>query len=267
MKMKKLLMVLSVLVIGTSVWASGWDNYNGLSSNPILNGYYTNMYSNTIRAISGGAVTFNDSLTIANTKVLKSSCAMIDTVKGNGSTYISLVSVYGINVTGSEGIYSRALRGGSGITNWDILSSISNSWINLYGSVGKRFMINLGCGDTTKGFIVDSLPGGTWRLRGKSVGSTITSDTMKPGIIAMAKDTSLEVLTFTRTCATDTCAFMTGADTLTAAYIVCPLPTRGTPVGFMPFISGTAGGKLTVLRPIADTAKYDRVSITKIKQR
>ncbi len=71
---------------------------------------------------------------------------------------------------------------------------------------------------------------------------------------------------FTRTCTRDTLAYMTGADSLTSAYIVSPFATRGA-ITIPPYIAGIVGGKLVVDRPAADTASFDLYSVTKIKQR
>jgi len=90
--------------------------------------------------------------------------------------------------------------------------------------------------------------------------------TGKIGIVQVAKDTTLEVALFTRTCTRDTLAFMTGADSLTAAYIVNAFATRGA-ITVTPYIAGIVGGKLVVDRPAADTASYDRYSVTKFLQR
>jgi hypothetical protein len=102
---------------------------------------------------------------------------------------------------------------------------------------------------------------------GKRAGNKVVTDTIKANILTCAKDTSLEVALFTRTCTRDTLTFMTGADSLVAAYIVSPFYTRGAPTARNPYIAGVVGGKLIVDRPAADTATFDRYAVTKIKQR
>lgn len=82
----------------------------------------------------------------------------------------------------------------------------------------------------------------------------------------VAKDTTLEVLVMTRTCADDTCKEFTGSDSLTAGYFPVPFATRGA-ITISPYPAGQAGGKLIIRRPLADTAKYDRVWVLKISQR
>lgn len=84
--------------------------------------------------------------------------------------------------------------------------------------------------------------------------------------IAVAKDTTLEIALFTRTCTRDTLTYMTGADSLTAAYIVSPFGTRGA-ITCPPYVAGVVDGKLVIDRPAADTASYDRYSVTRIIQR
>lgn len=101
---------------------------------------------------------------------------------------------------------------------------------------------------------------------GRDSGVVAIRDTIRVNHLAIAKDTCLEVALFERTCTRDTLAFMTGADSLTCAFIVSPFGTRGA-ITVMPYIAGVVGGKLVVDRPAADTASYDRYSVTKIKQR
>lgn len=95
----------------------------------------------------------------------------------------------------------------------------------------------------------------------------VQADSGRFNTVLCAKDTSLEVALFTRTCTRDTLAFMTGSDSLVAAYIVSPFYTRGTPTARNPYIAGVVGGKLIVDRPAADTATFDRYAVTRIQQR
>jgi hypothetical protein len=69
---------------------------------------------------------------------------------------------------------------------------------------------------------------------------------------------------FTRTCTRDTLAVFTGADSLTAAYTVDAFATRGA-ITLKPYIAGVVGGYLVVDRPAADTNKYDRYYVVKVK--
>ena len=97
----------------------------------------------------------------------------------------------------------------------------------------------------------------------------VSADTGRFNHLCVAKDTCLEIALFTRTCTRDTLAFMTGADSLTSAYIVSPFATRGA-ITIPPYIAGITEGeplRLIIARPAADTASYDRYSVTKIKQR
>jgi hypothetical protein len=96
---------------------------------------------------------------------------------------------------------------------------------------------------------------------------SLLGDGVTANTFGMAKDTSLEVGAFTRTCVCDTLVYMTGADTLIGAYSPHGLWTRGTPSGHEIQIGPPAGGKLTVRRLAADTALGDRWSVTRVLQR
>jgi hypothetical protein len=76
--------------------------------------------------------------------------------------------------------------------------------------------------------------------------------------------TNFEIALFTRTCTRDTLAVFTGADSLTAAYTVDAFATRGA-ITLKPYIAGVVGGYLVVDRPAADTNKYDRYYVVKVK--
>lgn len=101
-----------------------------------------------------------------------------------------------------------------------------------------------------------------------AAGGVAKADTLKAKVVAMAKDTSVEIASFGRTAIADTAAVITGVDSLIAAYILTPFATRAA-ITIPPSVSGVAAttNLLIIRRPAADTAAYDRYSIVKIRQR
>ena len=296
--MKRLFLILTVMAIASSAmaWGNGWQSY-GTSDNPLINAYYTSLYAGTILPLvpgTGSIGAIGNVFDFANVDSLRLADSLFAWKTADGNRNVRLDSLFfgrtnnyyfwlnstelilqGVSVfkapgfsttgamkqTGTGGTWADFAAGklklsgysanGAGVTTGDTILTISKR-----GGAATLWAIDsLGNVNMVTGNLTLDAPG-----------STITADTAKFMTLATAKDTCLEVALFTRTCTRDTLAFMTGADSLTAAYIVTPFATRGAP-SIMPYIAGIVGGKLVVDRPIADTAKYDRYSVTKIKQR
>jgi hypothetical protein len=273
--MKRLILILMVMAIASSAfaWGNGWRSY-GTSGNPLLEAYYTTIYGTNFLPLvantgSVGAVgnAFNAGyFDTTNTGLLKGvlgkvSMLTTDTLSGA----IKIIAAKFKSTAGPDSFGSIAcggIRSSGNVYGSGNLTAFYNDNANAYvafGGINSRTTI--AWYDSTKGFNCDSL-----NIRSKLPGATIRIDSVKGNHLFAAKDTCLEVALFTRTCVRDTLAFMTGADSLTASYIVSPFATRGAP-SIMPYIAGVVGGKLVVDRPEADTADYDRYSVTKIKQR
>lgn len=231
--MKNIILILLIGLIATTAGATGWDGF-GTSTNPLLQAYYATLYANTILPIT------------TNTGAI-----------GGETNAYNAVWADTFYVGTNKYVYSNGIYFATG--NMSIAAAVG--YPVLYGKASLEYPICLGYTDSSSGWITT-----TKGLRGKAAGSTITADTLKANTFCTSKDTTLEIALFTRTCTRDTLAFMTGADSLTCAYIVSPFATRGA-VTRPPYVAGVVGGKLVIDRIAADTAAYDRYSVLKIKQR
>lgn len=237
--MKKLLIILVLGLTAWAAWGSGWDSPDftgaGLTTADSVN--TKKVYVNTTTGDSIIAYTTAD-----QAKIVFSVNGTRDSVVWNGASgnWFSLPKM--VTVLGADGAQVQLI--GSGNSGIIIQSSSAGTYTTLRSHNFNQ----------------------TGYLPLRIVATSVAFDVAQFKTLAVAKDTTLEVLTMTRTCTDDTCAYMTGADSLTAAYIVSPFATRGA-ITIPPYVAGQAGGLLLIRRPAADTASYDRVTVTKVLQR
>jgi hypothetical protein len=74
--------------------------------------------------------------------------------------------------------------------------------------------------------------------------------------------TTVEIRTFTRTCLVDTLTLTATSDSLRYAYIVQPFSTRGVCASAVVLTAPISTGAFTVTRAAADSATFDRYSVT-----
>jgi hypothetical protein len=267
--MKRL--ILLAMLIPALCLASGWDLYQGpIFSNAILpitaNTGQVGTSANAFNSLHADSLFCADSLVWWKTANGDIKCnADSITLRGN-------MAATGFNA-GGLAIAPGSVRMGNG--DMELGTAFFNGRTTLNGGArtlvtcfegtkGIAFGTNaaLATPDSTKGWRADS--GAIWN---KYAGGKMIADSGRFGTVLTAKDTCLEVALFTRTCTRDTLAFMTGADSLTASYIVSAFATRGAITTYLPYIGGIVGGKLVIDRNIADTAKFDRYSVVRILQR
>lgn len=254
--MKKLILVMAVILTATLAMASGWDNTNGTSTDPNDFGYWSTFYAGSIYPLTANTGQLGSSGNAFNSSWQDTAqSSLTNTIKLGIVTSFGAASAFTIDQYGYD--YNIAAENHS--------FKQQNGRFSFSGKNSMDNLIVLACSSN-----VDSTTKG-WKIRGRSItqialGSSVSADTGKFMTIKTAKDTCLEVALFTRTCTRDTLAFMTGADSLTAAYIVSPFATRGA-MTRPPYVAGVVGGKLVIDRAAADTAFFDRYSVTKIMQR
>jgi hypothetical protein len=263
--MKKLIICITLTASLAFAQCGGWKNCTGTSTSPIVTGYFTTVYSSFFKS-TRDTFAFTYSTNVNDTVAIMSYAGTnpgIMTSNGGNRVYL-----YGGNAgqTCTGTLASAASAAQNGTLQGDYISAFSASTVLQIGGRNAKRQVALAntVGNTTNGggWIIDSLEIKSIVAAGGKMGA----DSGRFNTVLVAKDTCLEVALFTRTCVRDTLSFMSGADSLTASYIVDVFATRGA-ITLKPYIAGVVGGKLVVDRPASDTNKYDRYSVTKIKQR